>query len=62
MAAKSHDAFKRFNGMFPQDVVLKWAEMVTNWNKDQNKKNPYEEPAPSTSKITFSLSFTDYIC
>jgi hypothetical protein len=42
MQARHGQAFVKFNGTFPPAVVTKWEKMVSDWDKDKNKKNPYE--------------------
>jgi hypothetical protein len=44
MKAKHGQAFTSLNATFPTAVVEKWAKMVSDWDKDKKKKNPYEEP------------------
>jgi hypothetical protein len=44
MQVKHEQAFVKFNGTFPPAVVDKWEKMVTEWDSDKTKKNPYEEP------------------
>jgi len=44
MQVKHEQAFVKFNGTFPPAVVDKWETMVTEWDNDKTKKNPYEEP------------------
>jgi hypothetical protein len=51
MQARHGQAFVEFNGTFPPAVVTKWEKMVSDWDKDKTKKNPYEEPV--AGKIFF---------
>lgn len=44
MQTKHGQDFIKFNTTFPPAVVGKWEEMVSAWDKDKTKKNPYEEP------------------
>jgi hypothetical protein len=44
MQAKHGQAFVKFNGTFPPAVVTTWEKMVSDWDKNKNKRNPYEEP------------------
>jgi hypothetical protein len=44
MQARHGQAFMKFNSTFPPIAVTKWEKMVSNWDKDNTKKNPYEEP------------------
>lgn len=47
MHVKHWELFNKFNTTFPEDVVMKWEQMLEEWNVDPNKPNPYEEPVAS---------------
>lgn len=32
---------EKFNSSFPKDVLLKWAEMISCWERDKTAPNPY---------------------
>lgn len=32
---------KKFNTTLPSDVLLDWTEMVSRWEQDRTKQNPY---------------------
>jgi hypothetical protein len=44
MQTKHGQAFSQFTATFPPAVVQRWEKMVTDWDKDMSKRNPYEEP------------------
>lgn len=44
MQVRHRQTFVEFNSTFPPVVVDKWERMVSEWDKDKKKKNPYEEP------------------
>ena len=44
MQARHGQAFVKFNGTFPPAVITKWEKIVSDWDNDKTKKNPYEEP------------------
>lgn len=37
--------FEEFTATFPPEVVAGWGQMITEWEGDMSKPNPYEEPA-----------------
>jgi hypothetical protein len=56
MQTRHGDAFVRFNDTFPPAVVNTWDKMVSDWDKDKSKKNPYEEPVASKPPVLQSES------
>jgi hypothetical protein len=44
LKARYEEAFVKFNATFPCPVIDKWERMVSEWDADKKKKNPYEEP------------------
>lgn len=40
-----HQLFDEFTATFPVETVAGWEKMVTEWESDMTKSNPYEEPA-----------------
>ena len=57
MQTRHGDAFVRFNDTFPPTVVNTWDKMVSDWDKDKSKKNPYEEPVASKPPVLQSESY-----
>ncbi|KAF7974577.1 hypothetical protein HWV62_11954 [Athelia sp. TMB] len=55
MKVKMGVAFENFNNRFPPDVVRSWAELISAWDKDKTKKNPYEEPTPTVTLASVML-------
>ena len=44
MQSKHGRDFAQFTATFPPPTVQQWEKIVTDWDKDKSKKNPYEEP------------------
>ena len=62
MQLKHGQAFDKFNATFPPAVVDQWEKLVTEWDKDKTKKNPYEEPVAGKSYILIFFIYTAYDC
>lgn len=58
MYTKHREAFEKFTDTFPPDVISKWDQMVKDWDADNSKPNPYQEPA--AGKYTFPLLRTPF--
>lgn len=44
MSAKQTTIFNQLSATFSPDAVQKWEAMVSTWNADPSKPNPYVEP------------------
>ena len=47
MKHKQQQRFEEHSENFPDDVIKKWEDMVTQWESDFSKPDPYEEPRAS---------------
>jgi len=41
MKTKHTDATKKFAAILPVDLLQEWAEMISRWEQDKTKPNPY---------------------
>lgn len=57
MRDKHRTAFNNFNNTFPASVVATWDRLVTDWDADKSKPNPYEEPV-ACMLLCFILFYT----
>ncbi|KAF7972080.1 hypothetical protein HWV62_19161 [Athelia sp. TMB] len=55
MRLKSKVAFENFTKNFPPAAVADWTQLVTAWDKDKTKQNPYEEPTPTVTLASVML-------
>ncbi len=44
MNVKQRQTFEQFSATFRPEIVDKWTKMVTAWEADATKPDPYEEP------------------
>jgi hypothetical protein len=44
MSTKQTDIFNQLSATFSPETVKKWEAMVTAWNANPKKPNPYQEP------------------
>jgi hypothetical protein len=58
MKAKHADITKKFNAILPMDLILEWTEMISQWEQDKDKPNPYThtEKGIAYSPITHIFS------
>ncbi|KAF9782109.1 hypothetical protein BJ322DRAFT_1009547 [Thelephora terrestris] len=52
---------EKFNSSFPKDVLLKWAEMISCWERDKTAPNPYihTEKAGNMAEVRRRLAEAD---
>lgn len=48
-------AFTKLNETFPEEKTREWEAQVAAWDKDNNKPNPYVEPAQGRSLASLKL-------
>lgn len=53
MVKKHEEIFEQFSATFSAPLIKKWTTMVDNWEADNTKPNPYEEPEDSKSSLEF---------
>jgi hypothetical protein len=41
MKEKHSDVLKKFNAILPEDLRQEWQEMISQWEQDKKKPNPY---------------------
>ncbi|KAL6306094.1 hypothetical protein BKA93DRAFT_824563 [Sparassis latifolia] len=59
MSKKHHKIAERFSSMFAPATIIKWQEMIADWNVDKIQPNPYVELTTSTTMATICLELAE---
>ncbi|GBE88476.1 hypothetical protein SCP_1302920 [Sparassis crispa] len=59
MSKKHCEIAERFSSTFMPTTIIKWQEMIADWNADKMQPDPYAELTASTTMVTIRLELAE---